>query len=133
MAKKDGVKPKDLQQAQKEVEAVVNIMRENVDKLHQREIDLATLDRTAESVKEYGELWKNYTRHVKKRVWWKNVKFLSAIACAALVIVIITLGTLTFYFIGDDGSSSTSKNNQTRNEVVQIIYNYKTGSQKNYV
>nr|XP_033779689.1 vesicle-associated membrane protein 1 isoform X2 [Geotrypetes seraphini] len=80
-----------LQQQQAEVEQVVDIMRDNVDKVIARDEKLSELDDRADKLQAGAELFETRAAQLKRKYWWKNCKMMIIMGaiCAIIVVIII--------------------------------------------
>ncbi|XP_063163855.1 vesicle-associated membrane protein 2-like [Candoia aspera] len=63
-----------LQQAQAQVDEVVDIMRVNVDKVLERDQKLSELDNRADALQAGASQFETSAAKLKRKYWWKNRK-----------------------------------------------------------
>lgn len=72
---------------------MVDIMKDNVTKVLERDQRLTDMEDKAESLKDGAQRFERTSTQVKKKMWTKNMKWTVAVICAvialALVIVLI--------------------------------------------
>eukprot|EP00040_Diaphanoeca_grandis_P039645 m.259690 g.259690 ORF g.259690 m.259690 type:complete len:136 (-) comp38518_c0_seq1:213-620(-) len=81
-----------LQQAQRDVDEVVLVMRENMEKVMVRDEKLTELEDNAESLMESSNRFKRKAVKLKSRMWLENVKWKLCIAFVILLIIAIIVG-----------------------------------------
>ena len=74
-----------------QVEEVAGIMKENRDKVLEREGKLSDLDARATTLNEAATKFNSNATAVKKKMWWENVKTKICIGISSLVIVILII------------------------------------------
>ncbi|GAA6089389.1 vesicle associated membrane protein 1a, partial [Tachysurus ichikawai] len=77
-----------LQQAQEQVDEVVDIMRANVDKVLDRDKNLSELDDRADALHNGAMLFESSAAKLKNKFWWKNLKMMIIMG----VVVVILMG-----------------------------------------
>ncbi|KAF7723321.1 hypothetical protein EC973_002118 [Apophysomyces ossiformis] len=92
------------QQVQKQVDEVVNIMQENIDKVMQRGERLDDLRGKTEDLQATAGHFRRGANQVRKRMWWKDLKWKIIIAVTILAILGIIIGSIV--------GTQTNKNNQ---------------------
>ncbi|KAM6444030.1 vesicle-associated membrane protein 2-like isoform 2-T5 [Liasis olivaceus] len=80
-----------LQQAQAQVNEVVDIMRVNVDKVLERDQKLSELDNRADALQAGASQFETSAAKLKRKYWWKNCKMMIilGVVCAVILIIII--------------------------------------------
>eukprot|EP00052_Salpingoeca_macrocollata_P025276 m.230037 g.230037 ORF g.230037 m.230037 type:complete len:96 (+) comp22404_c0_seq2:2240-2527(+) len=86
MASRDNYK---LKQAQDEVDQVVGIMRQNVEKVLERDQKLGDLEDRSDALKDGASRFQSSSRKLKNQMWWKNMKFMLILAAVIIIILII--------------------------------------------
>ncbi|NXQ88012.1 SYB protein, partial [Nyctibius grandis] len=81
-----------LQQAQAEVEEVVDVIRVNVDKVLERDKRLSELDDRADALQAGASQFESSAAKLKRKYWWKNCKMMimMGVICAIVVVVIVS-------------------------------------------
>lgn len=82
-------------QTQKQVDAVVGIMRVNVEKVLERDQKLSELDSRADALHEGGKKFEQQAQKLKRKYWWKNLKMMIILGVIGGVILIIIIGNKT--------------------------------------
>ncbi|NWJ02206.1 VAMP1 protein, partial [Crypturellus undulatus] len=81
-----------LQQTQADVQEVVGIICENVDRVIKRDERLSELDDRADALKAGALLFESNAAQLKRKYWWKNCKMMimMGVICAIVVVVIVS-------------------------------------------
>ncbi|KAI8339374.1 synaptobrevin-domain-containing protein [Chlamydoabsidia padenii] len=82
------------QQVQQQVDEVVNIMQENIDKVMQRGERLDDLRGKTEDLQSTAGHFRRGANQVRKRMWWKDLKWKIIIAVTIIVILGIIIGSI---------------------------------------
>ncbi|XP_065334061.1 vesicle-associated membrane protein 2-like isoform X2 [Cloeon dipterum] len=85
---------KRLQQTQAQVDEVVDIMRDNVQKVLERDTKLSELDNRADALQQGATQFEQQAGKLKRKYWWKNLKMMIIMGVIAAVILIIILASL---------------------------------------
>jgi len=80
---------KRMQQTQAQVDAVVDIMKSNVEKVLDRDQHLSELDNRAEALQHGAAQFEQQAGALKNKMWWKNMKMMIIMGVVGLIIVII--------------------------------------------
>ncbi|KAI9295572.1 hypothetical protein K502DRAFT_279082, partial [Neoconidiobolus thromboides FSU 785] len=59
---------------QQQVDEVVGIMQDNIDKVMEKQERLETLNDKAENLNQNAQQFKRGANKVRKRMWWKDLK-----------------------------------------------------------
>eukprot|EP00055_Hartaetosiga_balthica_P014572 m.80635 g.80635 ORF g.80635 m.80635 type:complete len:96 (-) comp8626_c0_seq1:228-515(-) len=78
-----------LAEAQQQVDEVVGIMRENMDRVLERDAKLSDLEDRSDELKDGATRFQSSSKKLKKRMWWQNCKWTLALILVILVIIII--------------------------------------------
>ncbi|CAF1162506.1 unnamed protein product [Didymodactylos carnosus] len=100
-----------LEYAQNDVNQVVQIMKENIVKVIDRDEKLTHLDKQVEDLSNDAMQFQTNARHVKRKQCWKNVKMWIILIILLLVIIIVVV-TLTVTLVNqrnNDNNSGTGK------------------------
>ncbi|KAG1322760.1 hypothetical protein G6F62_010061 [Rhizopus arrhizus] len=84
--------PSKTTQVQRQVDEVVGIMQENIDKVMQRGERLDDLRGKTEDLQATAGHFRRGANQVRKRMWWKDLKWKIIIAVTILVILGIIIG-----------------------------------------
>ncbi|GAN08322.1 synaptobrevin [Mucor ambiguus] len=79
---------------QQQVDEVVGIMQENIDKVMQRGERLVDLQGKTEDLQATAGHFKRGANQVRKRMWWKDLKWKIIIAVTILVILGVIIGSI---------------------------------------
>ena len=95
-----------------QVEEVAGIMKENRDKVLEREGKLSDLDDRANNLHAAATKFNTNAKEVKKKMWWENVKTKICIGVSSFIIVIliiiIILHQLGLLSSSSDGSEASA-------------------------
>ncbi|CAF0771235.1 unnamed protein product [Didymodactylos carnosus] len=80
-----------LDYVQNDVNQVVEIMKDNIVKVIERDDNLTQLDRKAEDLSINAMQFETKARTVAKKQWWKNVKMWIILIILLIVIIIIVV------------------------------------------
>lgn len=83
-----------LAATQAQVNDVVNIMRQNVERVMERDTKLDDLDRRANDLELGASQFESQARRVKQRQWWSNMKMNIIIGVGVTVLLIIIIFAL---------------------------------------
>ncbi|KAI8143634.1 synaptobrevin-domain-containing protein, partial [Fennellomyces sp. T-0311] len=83
----EGGAPPKTQRVQAQVDEVVNIMQDNIDKVMQRGERLDDLRGKTEDLQATSHHFRRGANQVRKRMWWKDLKWKIIIAVTILVIL----------------------------------------------
>jgi len=86
---------KKLQQTHAQVNEVVDIMRENVEKVIDRDIKLSELDDRADALQQGASQFETQAAKLKRKYWWKNMKMWLILIAIGLIVVIIIVASQT--------------------------------------
>ncbi|XP_039598076.1 vesicle-associated membrane protein 3-like [Polypterus senegalus] len=81
-----------LQKTQAQVDEVVDLMRENMDKVLGRDEKLLELDDRAQALQEGASQFESRAFHLRRKYWWKNCKLLTimfAVFTTTIFVIII--------------------------------------------
>ncbi|CAM0139653.1 Vesicle membrane receptor protein (v-SNARE) [Umbelopsis sp. WA50703] len=79
---------------QQQVDEVVNIMQDNIDKVMQRGERLDDLRGKTEDLQATAGHFRRGANQVRKRMWWKDLKWKIIIGVTVLVILAIIIGSI---------------------------------------
>ena len=67
-------KPTDskLKQVQAETDVVLNIVRDNVEKVLERDVKLLDIEEKSEALSESAFIFQRNSRKLKNQMWWKD-------------------------------------------------------------
>lgn len=85
-----------MAEIQKEVDCVVEIMKNNMVAVMERDEKLTNLERRSELLLENSKKFKKAATKLNRQMWWANVKY-KIIALIVILIFIIILGLIIYY------------------------------------
>jgi t-SNARE complex subunit (syntaxin) len=89
---------KNLQQTQAQVNEVVGIMRNNMEKVLERDEKLSELDTRADQLQVGAQQFQTTATRIKRKYWWQNIKMaliLGGIIVVIIIIIIVAIVTST--------------------------------------
>ncbi|CAF1171889.1 unnamed protein product, partial [Didymodactylos carnosus] len=86
-----GQASKRLAQTQAQVDEVVGIMKENVDKVLERDKNLSLLDDRADALQHNAAQFEQQAGKLKRKYWWKNCKMMIILGVVATIFTIILI------------------------------------------
>ena len=63
-----------MEQLNRQVEQVVNIMSDNVESMIQRDMDLSRIDDRTEALQDEASRFNSLASKLKNKYWWQNSK-----------------------------------------------------------
>nr|CDS27173.2 vesicle associated membrane protein 3 [Hymenolepis microstoma] len=76
---------------QAEVKEVVGIMRENVNRVLERDQRLADLDSRADELQVHSREFESISRNIQRKYFWRNMKMWFIIAGVVVVLIIVII------------------------------------------
>lgn len=83
---------KRLAQQQAQVDEVVDIMRQNVDKVLERDKNLSMLDDRADKLQHNAAQFEQHAGKLKRKYWWKNMKMMIVMGIVGVIFAIVVIG-----------------------------------------
>ncbi|CAF0752999.1 unnamed protein product [Adineta ricciae] len=83
---------KRLAQQQAQVDEVVDIMRQNVDKVLERDKNLSLLDDRADKLQHNAAQFEQHAGKLKRKYWWKNMKMMIIMGVVGTIFAIVVIG-----------------------------------------
>lgn len=80
-----------IAQAQAQVDEVVVIMRENMEKVLERDERLTELDSRADALQVDSQQFASTATRIKRKYWWQNIKMWIILIIVVVVILIIII------------------------------------------
>ncbi|KAI3379972.1 hypothetical protein SNEBB_010426 [Seison nebaliae] len=120
-AEDEHVSSKRLQQTQAQVDEVIGIMRNNVEKVLERDQQISQLDNQADELQAGASQFVMSTTKLKKKLWMKNLRMWLLLIVTLLFIIL----SVTIYFVvhshsvhsdGGGGGGGGTKNLQGENQ-----------------
>merc|ERR1712112_188547 len=106
--------PNQMEAAQAQVQEVVGVMRNNIDKVLERDSKLNDLDYRANNLQATSAVFQQSSRRLKKKYWWQNLKMKLCLGGVLVVVLIVII--LIIYFSVDHhsgGGDSGGHGNKT--------------------
>ena len=91
------------------MDEVVDVMRTNVEKVMERDVNLQKLEQTASNLEEGSHQFQRTSVKLKKKMWWENQKMKLVFAGVAAVFVLIVI-----ILIASQGSSNDSEHHDKK-------------------
>merc|ERR1712018_696205 len=88
-----------MENAQAQVQEVVGVMRNNIDKVLERDAKLNDLDFRASNLEATSAVFQQSSRRLRKKYWWQNLKMKLILGGVTIIIIIIII--LIIYFSVD--------------------------------
>ncbi|CAF1044980.1 unnamed protein product [Adineta ricciae] len=82
---------KRLAQQQAQVDEVVDIMRQNVDKVLERDKNLSLLDDRADKLQHNAAQFEQHAGKLKRKYWWKNMKMMIIMGVVGIIFTIVVI------------------------------------------
>jgi len=95
-----------LDQTRQQVDEVVDIMRNNVEKVLERDAKLNELDDRATTLQQGAEMFDRNAGKIQKKFWFQNMKMNFIIGGVVLVIVIIIIVVIVTSTSGGDNDDN---------------------------
>ena len=83
----NNVSSKKLQQTHAQVNEVVDIMRDNVEKVIDRDVKLSELDDRADALQQGASQFETQAAALKRKYWWKNMKMWILLGVVGLLVI----------------------------------------------
>ena len=83
-----------------EVEAVSDVLKENLRKVVEREGKLGTLDEQTDQLKKGALQFQKTSKQPETQMWWENRKLNLAIGVAAVLVVVLIIVFSVLYALG---------------------------------
>ncbi|CAF4354794.1 unnamed protein product [Rotaria socialis] len=103
--------PRQLNSLQNDVNQVVTIMKDNLDKVLERDANLAAVENRANALESGASQFSINAQKLKSKYWWKNVKMWIIIIIIIIVLIIVIVVAAT--------QSSKGNNNGNQNNNVE--------------
>lgn len=88
-----------IENTRRQVDEVVNIMRDNMTKVLERDVRLSELNSRADQLEASGRQFQSSSKQLHKKYYCENIKWLIALGGLAVIIIIIIIGeTISFTF-----------------------------------
>merc|ERR1712032_73937 len=83
--------PNQMESAQAQVQEVVGIMRNNIDKVLERDSKLHDLDNRASTLEASSSMFQQSSRRLRKKYWWQNMKMKMWLGGCSIIILIVLI------------------------------------------
>merc|ERR1712080_455916 len=93
-----------MQAAQRQVNDVVDVMRNNIDKVMERDAKLSDLDHRASNLEASSSMFQQSSGRLRKKYWWSNMKMKLCLIGVGVIIVIIIIIVIVVKTMGDGSS-----------------------------
>ncbi|KAI8065772.1 synaptobrevin-domain-containing protein [Gongronella butleri] len=97
---------------QQQVDDVVNIMQQNIDKAMNRGERLDDLQNKTEDLNATSSQFRRGANQVRKRMWWKDCKWKIIIALTVIIILAVIIGSIAGTQANKNDNSSSSSSSQ---------------------
>ncbi|KAI8810248.1 synaptobrevin, partial [Cladochytrium replicatum] len=81
-------------QVQRQVDEVVGIMQDNINKVMQRGEQLDTLQNKTEDLQNSSMQFRRGASRVRKQMWWKDMKMKLILGGVIAVIILVVIGSI---------------------------------------
>jgi vesicle-associated membrane protein 4 len=88
-------KPNTIINIKDEVEEVTNIMKDNVNKIIERDVKLNDLEDISDELNESAYTFERKANKLKKIMWWRNKKILCILIIALILFIAIVAFIIT--------------------------------------
>jgi vesicle-associated membrane protein 2 len=78
-----------LHQTQSEVDQVVGIMRQNVEKVLERDQKLTDLQDKSDALESGAQRFSKNATKLKRKYWWQNMKMMLILGLVVVIIIVI--------------------------------------------
>nr|ACO10223.1 Vesicle-associated membrane protein 2 [Caligus rogercresseyi] len=94
--------PSSFQSTKRQVDEVVNIMRDNINKVIERDQKLESLDTRAANLQENSNAFATTSIRLRRKYWWQNLKMKIIIGVIILLVAFFISLTLYLEYGGSD-------------------------------
>mmetsp|Transcript_145228 Transcript_145228/g.205573 ORF Transcript_145228/g.205573 Transcript_145228/m.205573 type:complete len:98 (-) Transcript_145228:129-422(-) len=84
-----------MQETQEQVDQVVGIMRNNMEKVLERDANLQNLEEKSETLADGSKRFQTSSRKLKNAMWWQDKKWCMIITFVLAVIIVIIIAVET--------------------------------------
>merc|ERR1712142_586075 len=102
-----------METAQSQVKEVVEVMRNNIDNILERDNKLSALDERATNLEASSNMFQQSSRRLKKKYWWQNLKMKLWLGGCGIVIL-ITIICIIYFSVPHGGGSSSGSDTTTQ-------------------
>lgn len=80
-----------LDDTKKQVDTVIDIMKDNIEKVLQRDEKLTDIESRSEELQDGASRFQKVSTKLKHKMWCKNMKFIIVLASIFLILIMIIL------------------------------------------
>lgn len=80
-----------LDDTKKQVDTVIDIMKDNIEKVLQRDEKLTDIESRSEELQDGANRFQKVSTKLKQKMWCKNMKFVIVLASIFLILIMIIL------------------------------------------
>lgn len=77
-----------------QVNEVMGIMRNNIDKVLERDTKIQNLDERSAALQDGANQFLQTGTQLKRKMWWKNMKFMIVIGVVSVIVVGVLIGVI---------------------------------------
>lgn len=81
-------------ETQDQVDQVMGIMRNNIDKVLERDSKIQNLNERSDALQVGANQFLQTGTQLKRKMWWKNVKFMIVIGVVAVIVLGVIIGVI---------------------------------------
>merc|ERR1712156_637366 len=99
-----------LENTQKQVQEVVGVMRNNIDKVLERDSKLNDLDYRASNLQATSAVFQQSSKRLRKKYWWQNLKMKLILGgvSVGVIIIIVLIAYFSLHHSGGGGGGGSS-------------------------
>merc|ERR1711872_484916 len=102
--------PNQMENAQAQVQEVVGVMRNNIDKVLEWDSKLSDLDNRASNLEASSGMFQQSSRRLRKKYWWQNLKMKLWLGGCGIVIFIVIV-VIIYFSVPHGGGDGNGSNN----------------------
>merc|ERR1711970_1538840 len=91
-----GMNQSQMESAQSQVNEVVGVMRNNIDKVLERDAKLNDLDYRASNLEASSSMFQQSSKRLRKKYWWQNLKMKIWLGACGIIIFIAIVVAIYF-------------------------------------
>ncbi|CAF0889730.1 unnamed protein product [Rotaria sordida] len=104
--------PKRTDNLQADVNQVVTIMKDNLEKVLERDANLAAVESRTGDLERGASQFTINARNLKKKYWWKNLKMWAILIIIIIVLIIVIVVAVTQSAKGNSDNNNNNNVNQ---------------------
>ncbi|CAF4206821.1 unnamed protein product [Rotaria sp. Silwood2] len=105
--------PKRMDNLQADVNQVVGIMKDNLEKVLERDANLAVVESRTNDLERGASQFTINARNLKKKYWWKNIKMWTILIIIIIVLIIVIVVAVTQSVKGNNNNNNNNSNQNT--------------------